>query len=205
MEPPVMNLKAIVTSLFLALLIFLAGNISASAFTKSGSTNVSIVLPDCIILHYYSALNLNFTDSNGAVDQGGNNNWNVAWSGATSGGNQLSASTIYQVVPDLVTLTIPNAWAIRGLSPSGNAKVTLTVINNTLTSGTSKILIKNGTGDTLISDNGGHSGTSITTSLNGITTTQATMGNVKMTLDFSQTNKAGAHTGGQYKITAETI
>lgn len=204
MESPVMKLKTILTSLSLALSIFFAGNMPASAATKSGSTNVSIVLPDCIILHYYSALNLNFSDSNGAVDQGGNN-WNVAWSGATSGGNQLSASNIYQVVPDLVTLTIPNAWAIRGLSPSGNAKVTLTVVNNTLTSGTSKILIKNGTGDTFISDNGGHSGTSITTSLNGITTTQATMGNVKMTLDFSQTNKAGAHTGGQYKITAETI
>jgi hypothetical protein len=200
-----MNLKATLTSVYFAVLVLFAGNITATAASKSGSTDVSIVLPDCIILHYYSTLTLNFSDKNGAVDQGGNNNWNVAWSGAANGGNQLSASSIYQILPDLVTVTIPNAWAIRGLSPSGNAKVTMTVVNNTLTSGASKITIKNGAGDTLISDNGGHSGTSITTSLNGITTSQATMGNVKMTLDFSQTNRAGAHSGGQYKITAETI
>jgi len=200
-----MNLKTLFTGLSLAVSILSAGNISALAISKSGSTTVSIVLPDCIILHYYSALTLNFSEYNDAVDQGGSNTWNVAWSGTADGGSQLSASTISQIVPDLVTLTIPNAWAIRGLSPSGNAKVTLTIVNNTLTSGASKITIKTGTGDSLISDNGGRSGTSITTSLNGITTTQATIGNVKMTLDFSQTNVAGAHTGGQYKITAETI
>jgi hypothetical protein len=200
-----MSMKSIITSIFLAVSMLPAGRTTASAATQNGSCTVSIVLPDCIILHYYAALNLNFSEYTGAVNEGGDNNWNVAWSGAADGGNQLTTSSIQQVLPDLITLTIPNAWAIRGLSPSGNAKVSVTVVNNTLTSGTSKITIKNGSGDTLIDDNAGHSGSSITTSLNGITTTQATMGNVRMTLDFSQTNRAGAHTGAQYKITAETI
>lgn len=200
-----MNLKKVFTALSLAVSILFIGKATASAASQNGSTNVSIVLPDCIILHYYSALTLNFSEYNDAIDQGGSNTWNVAWSGTADGGSQLSANTISQIVPDLVTLTIPNAWAIRGLSPSGNAKVTLTIVNNTLTSGASKITIKNGAGDSLISDNGGNSGTSITTSLKGITTSQATIGNVRMTLDFSQTIQAGAHSGGQYKITAETI
>jgi len=179
--------------------------LQAPAATKSGTVNVSIVLPDCIILHYYSALTLNFSEQSRAVDEGGDNNWNVQFSGAAEGGSQLSATGIQQTIPELVTLTIPNAWAIRGLSPTGNAKVSLSVVNSTLTSGSSIITIKNGAGDTQILDNSGHSGTTITTALNGITTAQATLGNVKMTLDFSQTNKAGAHSGGQYKITAETI
>jgi hypothetical protein len=203
-----MSMKAKFTSLCLAASLLFISPMTAKAVSSpvtSSTTTVSIVLPDCIILHYYSSLTLNFSAYANAVNEGGPNAWNVQWSGAADGGSQLSSSNIQVSQPNLVSLTIPNAWAIRGLSPSGNAKVTIAVVNNTLTSGTSKITIQNGSGDTVINDNAGHSGASITTSLNGIGTTQATIGNVIMTLDFSQTNKAGAHTGGQYKITAETI
>jgi len=176
-----------------------------SGASKTGTTTLSITLPDCIILHYYSTLNLTFEEYSQAVDEGGSGTWNVQWSGAAEGGNQLSASTIQNVLPGTVTMTIPNVWAVRGLSPSGNAKVTLTVVNSQLVSGSSKITILSGSGQTQIDDNAGHSGTSINTSLNGIAASNATIGNVRMTLDFSQTNMAGAHSGGQYKITAETI
>jgi hypothetical protein len=202
-----MNLKSPFLALaLLAMLSIVCLTTPASeASTKTGSTTVSITLPDCIILHYYSALNLKFEEYSQAVDQGGSGTWNVQWSGAADGGSQLSASTIQDVLPGTVTMTIPNVWAVRGLSPSGNAKVTITVVNNQLVSGSSKITILNGAGQTQIDDNAGHSGTSINTSLNGLTTSTATIGNVLMTLDFSQTNMAGAHSGGQYKITAETI
>ncbi|MBM3162521.1 MAG: hypothetical protein FJZ79_04235 [Chlorobi bacterium] len=190
------------SALFLAVLSMPS---PASGATKTGSTTVSITLPDCIILHYYSALNLRFEDYSQAVDEGGGGSWNVQWSGAADGGSQLSASTIQDVLPGTVAMTIPNVWAIRGLSPTGTAKVTISVVNNQMLSGSSKITILSGAGQTRIDDNAGHSGTSINTSLNGLTTSSATIGNVRMTLDFSQTNMAGTHSGGQYKITAETI
>lgn len=202
-----MNLKSAFSALALSTVLQSAcfSTPAAEAATKTGNTTLSITLPDCIILHYYSALNLTFEEYAQAVDEGGSGTWNVQWSGAADGGSQLSASTIQDVLPGTVAMTIPNVWAVRGLSPSGNAKVTLTVVNSQLVSGSSKITILSGAGQTQIDDNAGHSGTSINTSLNGIAASNATIGNVRMTLDFSQTNMAGAHSGGQYKITAETI
>ncbi|MCF8383708.1 MAG: hypothetical protein K9G39_08990 [Chlorobium sp.] len=203
-----MNMKSPRLTLFLFSVLLLAGNsipAPVSGSQKTGTTTLSIKLPDCIILHYYSALNLTFEEYSRAIEEGGGGTWNVQWNGAAAGGNQLSASSIQDVLPGTVALTIPNVWAIRGLSPSGNAKVTITVVNNQLVSGSSKITILSGSDQTLIDDNAGHSGTSINTSLNGIAASNATIGNVRMTLDFSKTNMAGAHSGGQYKITAETI
>jgi hypothetical protein len=177
----------------------------ARAATKTGSTTVSIVLPDLIILHYYSALNLTFEQYTQSVNEGSAGTYNVQWTGTTDSGGSMTTSSIKDVLPGTVSMTIPNVWAVRGLSPTGNAQVTISVLNSQLVAGSSKVSIVTGSGLTEINDNAGHSGTVITTPLNGITAANATIGNVKMTLDFSQTKLAGAHTGGQYMITAVTL
>ncbi len=167
------------------------------------TTNVSIKLPNCIILHYYSGLTINFEEFTSAIDEGAAD-FNVQWDGTTTGDSDIATEAELSI-PSRVSVNLPNVWAIRGLSPSGNAKVSITVTRNELVSGPSKITIAEGSGSIKIEDNYGHSGTNINTSLNGIGTAEATIGNVRMTLDFSETTRAGLHTGGQYKITAQTI
>jgi hypothetical protein len=169
-----------------------------------GTTNISIVLPDLIILHYYSGLTLNFEEFSSAEDRG-SADFDVEWNGEAESTHQLTEENTEIDLPDRVSLQLPNVWAIRGLSPSGNAKVSISLNNNVLTSGSSRIIIEEGEGNIQIEDNAGHSGTSINTSLKGIASSEATIGNVRITLNFSETTKAGLHTGGQYKITAETI
>lgn len=169
-----------------------------------GTTNISIVLPDLIILHYYSGLTLNFEQFSSAEDKG-SAEFDVPWNGEAESTSELTDENTEIDLPDRVSLQLPNVWAIRGLSPSGNAKVSISVNNKTLTAGTSKITIEEGEGNIQIEDNQGHSGTTINTSLKGIATSEATVGNVRITLNFSETTRAGLHTGGQYKITAETI
>ena len=169
-----------------------------------GTTNISIELPDLIILHYYSGLTLNFEEFSSSIDRG-SADFDVQWNGEAESSSELNEENTKLDLPDLVTLKLPNVWAIRGLSPSGSAKVSIALNNNILTSGTSRIIIEEGEGNIEIEDNQGHSGTSINTSLKGIAGSEATIGNVRITLNFSETTKAGLHTGGQYKITAETI
>ncbi|NTV98363.1 MAG: hypothetical protein HGA70_04295 [Chlorobiaceae bacterium] len=201
-----MNKKNRVIGLLLsAATLFSLDPAAVSAATRTGTTNVSIVLPDLIILHYYSALNLTFEQYSQSVNEGSAGTYNVQWTGTTDSGTAMTTSAIQDVLPGTVSMTIPNVWAVRGLSPSGNAQVSISVLNSQLSSGTSRVNIVTGSGNTEINDNAGHSGSNITTALNGITAANATIGNVKMTLDFSQTTLAGAHTGGQYMITAVTL
>ncbi len=169
-----------------------------------GTTNISIELPDVIILHYYSGLTLNFEELSSDVDKG-SADFDVQWSGEAESSSELSDENTEIELPDRVSLQLPNVWAIRGLSPSGNAKVSISINNNILTLGPSRIIIEEGEGNIEIEDNEGRSGTTINTSLKGITTSEATIGNVRITLNFVETTRAGLHTGGQYKITAETI
>lgn len=169
-----------------------------------GTTNISIKLPDLIILHYYSGLTLNFEEFSSSQDLGFAE-FDVPWNGEAESTSELADENTELDLPDRVSLQLPNVWAIRGLSPSGNAKVSISVKNKVLTSGPSRVIIEEGEGNIQIEDNEGHSGTTINTSLKGIATSEATIGNVRITLNFSETTRAGLHTGGQYKITAETI
>jgi len=181
--------------------------VSTAHAKKNGTvatTNVSIRLPDCIILHYYSGLTINFEQFSSAFDEGAAE-FDVQFTGEATGSSDIGTEIREPAIPGSVSLNLPNVWAIRGLSPSGNAKVSITVTRSELVSGPSKISISQGSNGILIEDNYGHAGTNINTSLNGIGTAEATIGNVRMTLDFSETTRAGLHTGGQYKITAETI
>lgn len=172
--------------------------------TVSATTNISIALPDFIILHYYSGLTLNFEQFSSAVDQG-STDFDVQWSGTAESNSSLAEENTVSQLPARITIQMPNVWAIRGLSPSGSAMISIEITNSDIVSGTSVISMASGSGNIEIDDNAGHSGTTINTNLNGIGTNTATIGNVQITLDFSRTTRAGLHTGGQYKITAETI
>ncbi|NTV61801.1 MAG: hypothetical protein HGA77_10920 [Chlorobiaceae bacterium] len=174
--------------------------------SSSGSADISASVPDFIILHYYSSLNLNFATPTSEALNEGTSNLDVTWKGESSG-SQLATGSLMSANLELdgatKTVTIPSVWAIRGFSKSGTATVTVSVPaeKGVLASsdGTSKIIMSN-----VRVSNNGNTGSTITAGLNGITRSRATIGNVVMDMNFDQTKKSGLHTGGQYLITATT-
>ncbi len=209
-KEPGMNIHTVTGMLLLCMVFIQPYPIDAHSAQNNnsqsavGTTNISIELPDLIILHYYSGLTLNFEEFSSSKEMG-SADFDVSWNGEAESTSELTDENTELDLPDRVSMQMPNVWAIRGLSPSGNAKVSISLNNNVLTSGPSRIIIEEGEGNIEIEDNNGHSGTTINTSLNGIAASEATTGNVRITLNFSETTRAGLHTGGQYKITAETI
>lgn len=173
--------------------------------SSSGTAKVTANVPQFIVLHYYSSLTLNFeTPTSEALDQG-DNAMSVSWEGAASG-DQLSTANLMDAKLELdgtkTTVKMPNVWAIRGFSRSGNAEVNVTIPSggDVLSNGESKI----GMSNVKVND-GKNSGSSIKTNLGGIAKSSATFGGIELDLDFSKTNRSGSHTGGQYTITASTI
>jgi hypothetical protein len=183
-----------------------AGNASCEGNSSSGSADISANIPDFIVLHFYSSLNLNFaTPSSEAIDEG-NNTLNVSWKGETSGGSELAAGKLMGATMELdgtnTSVRIPNVWAVRGFSKDGAASVAVTVPKGKeiLSNGESRIIISN----VQVTDNS-NTGSSIKTGLNGISRSKATIGSILMDLNFEQTNRSGQHSGGQYTITASTL
>ncbi|NTV61802.1 MAG: hypothetical protein HGA77_10925 [Chlorobiaceae bacterium] len=174
------------------------------AASTSGTTNVTVTVPEFVILHYYSSIALNFaTPDTEALDQG-ENSMDAAWDGTTSNGSSLASANLMTANIELdgtkTTVTLNNVWAVRGFSKSGNASVSITLPGDRMTLGSSEIEISNAK----VTD-GTNMSSTITTKLNGITKANATVGGVRMDLDFSKTTLSGAHTGGRYMITATTI
>lgn len=177
-----------------------------AAQSSSGTADISATVPDFIILHYYSSLNLNFATPTSEALNEGTNNLNVTWQGESTG-SQLASGSLLSASLELdgaiKTVTIPSVWAIRGFSKSGTASVTVSIPSDkgilATTDGTSKIVMSN-----VRVSNNGNTGTTITAGLNGITRSRATIGNVLMDMNFDQTKKSGIHSGGQYMITAST-
>lgn len=196
-------LKAIALSAAISLAT--AGN-TQCAVSSRGTADISATIPEFIILHYYSSLSLNFaTPESEALDEG-SSSLNVTWKGDASGGEELAASNLMGAKMELdgttTTVRMPNVWAVRGFSKNGTASVTATIPSGkaTLSNGESQIGISN----VQVSDNS-NTGATITTALNGIARSRATVGSILIDLDFSKTNRSGAHSGGQYTITASTM
>lgn len=192
--------------------VFFTGSLSANSYAQSsgkesssGTAQVTANIPQFIVLHYYSALTLNFeTPTSEAIAQG-DNTMSVSWDGSTSG-DQLSTANLMTADLELegtkTTVTMPNVWAVRGFSNNGLASVAVTIPTGggELSNGTSVI----GMSNVKVSD-GENTGESIKTNLGGIAKASATIGSIMLDLDFSKTNRAGKHSGGQYTITAAAI
>jgi hypothetical protein len=185
-----------------------SGSVSAvvAGQSSSGSADISATVPDFIILHYHSSLDLNFETPKSEAINEGENTLSVTWQGESSG-SQLAGGSLMSANLELdgatKRVTIPNVWAIRGFSETGTASVTIAI-----PSGKGTLSTKDGT--SLIEMTGvqvsssGNIGETITASLNGITKSRATLGNVLIDLNFDKTKKSGFHYGGQYTITAST-
>jgi hypothetical protein len=204
-----MTTKKAITGMIIAAAMLFSGSNSAQAVvaapgaSTSGDTKVQVSITEFIILHYYSDLTLNFAAPTQAVNEGAKAWDDVAWSTGTYEGD-ISLSDVKGVnSEDKVLVNLNNLWAVRGFSGSGNAKVSIDNSNADMKNEDNDNSIIT-MGDLKVTSNG-KSDKAIEVPLNGISKGRATKGGVSMTLDFSKTTTSGTHTGGLYKITAETI
>lgn len=185
--------------------VILLASFSSQAFAActSGTTNVSVRVPEFIVLHYYSNITLNFEAPTAEAIDEGSSEIDADWNGNTNR-TGLDANCLMNASLELdgttTNVRLNNVWSVRGFSKSGNARIEVTVPSNKLQNGSSEITMSN----VKVSDDA-RSGSSIITRLNGISKNRATTGNIEMELDFSSTTRSGSHTGGQYTITATTI
>ena len=205
--------KTILGVLALASVLTLLPPNNTKAASTSGSTSVSVTLPDVIILHYFSGITLNFnTDIEDPVNESAGSSWTVSWDGTSSSTDELTDSNLDDMTvtaTDLdggtVTVNIPNVWAIRGFSSDGTATVEIDIDDSELTATATGSSATIAMSDEKVDDNNGHVGDPITAALNGIRKTNATIGDVNLTFDFTNAVESGSYTGGQYTITATAV
>jgi hypothetical protein len=177
-----------------------------------GQTTVSIDIPDIVILHYFSSVDVTL-DANAmgsyltgtpggasTIDEG-----NASGAASLTGGNfQLDLGMSPSGLtgdPSAALLVLQNAWAVRAITVGGGSATTqldVAVTGAALTSGGSSIAIS-----TAAVDDGTSNGASITFPSTGLG--NPTVGDVELTLDFSGATESGTHTGGEFQLTATNI
>ena len=172
-----------------------------------GATDVDITLPDIIVLHYFSNIDLTFSAATV-----------TAWLGATSDQGTMTGASFTSDIdissdgdfgttgdPTAAALTLSNAWAVRAISGGAGTqtKVTIAVTDSTLThAGGGGETIEISAGEVQDSGGGGFAG-SVTFSPPGLANPE--IGDVRLTLDLTNATEAGEYADGVYTLTAENI
>lgn len=176
----------------------------------TGNTTVSIDIPDIVILHYFSTVDVTIDaaamgtyltgGAPNAVDEG-----NFTGPAAENAGqfeaNLAIAPSALSGDPSNATLLLQQAWGVRAISlgnPVSETDLTIGITNANLTNGGSVITIA----DAFV-DDGTSNGTSIQFASPGLA--PALTGDIELLLDFSNTTAAGAHAGGIFTLTATNI
>ncbi|MBO8093661.1 MAG: hypothetical protein J7D60_10155 [Prosthecochloris sp.] len=222
--------KTIATALFAAAMVFTNGNAFAvvvdngngasqgsksfSRVKQEGKTDVKVTVPDFLVLHYFNNVSLNFGNAAGvgtAKDEG-TFAFDVDWNGDTKNSNNKfsdvenpeGVSSDYKKVQ----INLPGMWAVRGLSPSGKANISIAIENADMTRTSqatgvadSKITMSKAT----VSSEANIDGNGTASMDVPLHIARNTVGNVGFELDFSKTTLSGEHQGGKYTITATTI
>lgn len=178
--------------------------------TASGTSTIYVSVPDVIILDYFNNINLGLV---GQTESHGLDSYNQA---AIDGRQQTidgsgELSTVSLADANLaalrgsdITLTLRNVWAVRGFSSSGKATVSiagdsfLRKESSSSSIGVSKLQLR------LDGGQASSGGRSVSADLKGIQKVNATMGDVLMGLNFSNTSVSGDYTG-TITITAVTF
>ena len=121
-----------IRSLAAALILTIAMATPAMAVVStSGTTNVSVTVPECIILHYYSSVTLNFATPDSEALNEGSNSVDASFDGTTTGGTELAEANLMNAALELdgskTTVKLSNVWAVRGFSASGSARVEVAI------------------------------------------------------------------------------
>ena len=186
--------------------LLIASPVHAQA-TATGNTTVAIDIPDIVILHYFSAVNVQLdaaamggylTAGVTAVDEG------VDGGPAALIGGQFELNlgmtpTGLTGDPTSAVLLLQEAWGVRAIGrPGANTQVAITVPTPNLNNAGSQIAIGGATVAQGVSN-----AATITFPAPGLA--PALIGDVELTLDFTNTTTAGNHTGGVYTLTVTNL
>lgn len=164
-----------------------------STTAAEGATSVSIDLPNIIILHYLKNVDLNFTSKDLSVAEKGVSYTGDFGSVSLDGNVQAGSLSGVAKIDKPVHVLIKNAYAVRGLSPSGSANVAGKITSEKAENDGSiiKLVKLNVSADKI--------------ALKGLALSKAVSGDVDFYLDLSDATKSGDHTGAHYTIYAEGI
>jgi hypothetical protein len=198
--------KCLLASLIVVGVALMAPGIASAQAV--GSTDIDVSLPDIVILHYFSNVDITITQSalgnfltgvagDAAIDEGvaspaaGGFTQNVALSPSALSGDPSSA-----------VLTIQNAWAVRSISLAGGTDTQLVITNsdNTLDHASTSASI---TVTGVAVDDGSSNGSTVTFPAPGLVSPR--MGDVELTLDLTNAVNAGEYQDGEYTLTASNI
>ena len=187
-----------------AFALLIASPVHAQA---TGNTTVSIDIPDIVILHYFSTVDVTIDAASmgsyltgagsNAIDEGG-----FVGAAAENAGqfeaNLAIAPNALTGDPSNATLLLQEAWGVRAISlgnPASETDLAIVVTNPSLTNGGSVVTIANA-----FVDDGTSNGNSIQFASPGLA--PALTGDIELLLDFGATDAAGQHVGGVFTLTA---
>jgi hypothetical protein len=190
-----------------AFALLIASPVHAQA---TGNTTVSIDIPDIVILHYFTTVDVTIDAAamgtyltgagTNAIDEG-------TFTGpATENTGQFEANlaiapSALSGDPSNATLLLQDAWGVRAISlgtPTSETDLAIVVTNPNLTNAGSVVTIA----DAFV-DDGTTAGNQIQFASPGLA--PAWTGDVELLLDFSNTTAAGQHVGGVFTLTATNI
>ncbi|NTW56317.1 MAG: hypothetical protein HGB20_04650 [Chlorobiaceae bacterium] len=179
---------------------FYLPNHDARGASQTATTTLTVTVPPYVVIYYPTSLKVILADAGSTTTSTAA----VSWTETDTDPNPtLTVSPFTAPYSASKSLTVPNIWAIRGISASGSAGVAIAGTSNQTTTVTNsgKNIPISGLN---VSSGSVAAGSSITVPLNGMT---PVYGNVGMTLDMTALNsispgvKSGDYTGGQYSIT----
>jgi len=174
-----------------------------------GATDVDITLPDIVILHYFSDVDVEI--SNGALgtfltgslgDSTIVETTPVLAAGGFTQDLSISPTSALTGSPSAAVLTLQNAWAVRAISLAGGVNTELAIANtddtldHTLTTATITV-----TGVAV--DDGANNGATIQFASPGLVS--PAVGDVELTLDLTNATNAGVYENAIFTLTATNV
>jgi hypothetical protein len=173
-----------------------------------GATDVDINIPDIVILHYFSSVDVSITSSalgtflagtagDSSVDEG----TAAPAAGGFSQDLAISPSAL-SGDPSAALLVLQNAWAVRAVSLAGgtNTQVSIANTDDTLDHATTSATI---TVSSVAVDDGTSNGATISFAAPGLSS--PVIGDVELTLDLTNATNAGDYEDAVYTITAQNL
>ncbi|MDX1388366.1 MAG: hypothetical protein R3344_04205 [Acidobacteriota bacterium] len=174
-----------------------------------GTTDIDITLPDIVILHYFTDVDISITaDALGTFLTGvaGDQVFSEGVAAPAAGGFTQDLGIGPSALPgpgdpSAALLTLQNAWAVRSISLAGSTDTTLTIAV------TDPTLTHSGGGTITITsaavDDGTSNGASISFAAPGLV--NAEVGDVELTLNLTSADAGGDYVDGVFTLTAENL
>jgi len=173
----------------------------------TGATDVDITIPDIVILHYFSDVDIQIGSNEfGTFLTGvaGNSSVDEGTAAPAAGGFTQDLAIAPNALtgdPSSAVLTLQNAWAVRAVGNAGaQTQLAITVTDGTLDHATSAATM---TISSAVVDDGTSNGATITFAAPGLFAPET--GDVELTLDMTNSTDAGEYQDGVFTLTATNL